>query len=145
MITILKQFIVKLLLILSLFTPTHTTFAGKSSAWLYSRCTDLYDTPSGKLDLGYYVVSPGAIIIAHTATSSVITATTTQMTPDAIRVVAIPPNGFTVAHVIGTRCIDTFSDGISYIGSSTINAALSSQPNASVPDEAIDAAAGSAL
>ncbi len=120
--------------------PVTGNAANATSTWVRTVGIPVYDTSSGNLDVGYYEILNGGVLFGHLATST--TATTTRPTG-----FYVPPNalGLTLAHVVGTRYIDTFADGKSYIGSSTIDANMSLIPNAPIPDEATDQAAGSAL
>ncbi len=113
--------------IIAIFHPAPHHFGG-TSAWTGDYTVPIYDTQSGNLDVGDYVIQNGGVLFGHLATS------TTGF--------YVPPNalGLTLAHLIGVRYIDTFADGKSYVGSSTIDATLTS-----IPDEATDQAAGSAL
>ncbi len=123
-------------------TPAGATGGTGTTTWMGTVGTTLYDTPSGNLDVGYYEILNGGVLFGHLATST--TATTTRPTG-----YYVPPNalGLTRANRIGTRYIDRFADGTSYVGSSTVDDRFTilNIPNAPVPDEADDQAAGSAL
>ncbi len=118
-------------------TPPHRF--GGTSAWVKTEGAPLYDTPDGLLDLGFYEIEPNGVLFGHLATTT--TATTTRPTG-----YYVPPNalGLTRATRIGTRYIDYFADGTAYNGSSTVDSKLST-PNAPVPLESDDQAAGNAL
>lgn len=130
---------------LSLFIhPVHKHFSGTAS-WVRTEGSNLYDTPSGFLDFGYYVVLPDASVLANVATTTIPSGTTTtQVIPAGVHTMKTIPNGFTLAHAIGTHYVDYFSDGTSYIGSSTVDSNLN-KPNAPVPTQAQDAAVNASL
>lgn len=79
------------------------------ATWVKSAGRKLYDTPSGALDTGFYIVNFDSSITAHLA--AIMTATTTQ--PDGLYPVK-DTTGLIQAHERGTRYTDEFSDGSTF-------------------------------
>lgn len=106
--------------------------AGTTATWVKTTGQTRYDTPSGDLDLGFYVLTPTSIL-AHTATTTLLSATSGPTTiPDGIRDVNAIPKGFIEAHAAGTKYLDYFSDGTIQVGDPLLDAALSTK-DAPVP------------
>ena len=119
--------------------PHAFTGTGGKVVWTYTKGKELYDTPSGNLDAGFYVVNSDSSNLAHLASS--LTATTTQ--PDGFYPVK-DVTGLNQAHIIGTRYTDYFSDGNAYIGDQALDANIS-KSNAIIPSITNDQVVGTQM
>ncbi len=103
--------------------PKPQTFAG-TTTWVQTVGRDLYDTQSGDLDLGFYVAEPSGTFMVHQSTTTITSATTSDVIlPDGIYRSKTKPAG-TQAHIIGTKYIDYFSDGTKQVGDPAVDSAV---------------------
>jgi len=111
----LNLYVWLVLLFLPFIAGTNALAVGQATSSPTTVLSPLYDTPSGRVELGDYAPNgPGSYIYMAVPTATSSTSTATQLFYS-----ITPPLGFTLVHIIGTTSDQINPDGTTIVTTQT--------------------------